>query len=68
MSTRFARALSMPMYVRREAAVGQGVTVKAEARIDLGRTTEGSRSMTVSSPVAVTAEGKWNVTWWIGCS
>ena len=33
-----------------------------------GRTTEGSRSMMVSSPVAVTAEGKWNVTWWIVCS
>jgi hypothetical protein len=28
-------AALMPMYVRREAAVGQGVTVKAEARIDL---------------------------------
>ena len=32
------------------------VTVKAEARIDLGPTTEGSRSMMVCSPVAVTAE------------
>jgi hypothetical protein len=27
----FARALSMPMCVRREAAVGQGVTVKVSS-------------------------------------
>ncbi len=55
------------MCVRRETVVGQGATVKPEARIDLAERRRGSRSNLVSSPGGP-AEGKWNVTWRIGCS
>jgi len=43
------------------------MSVKAEARIDL---VERRRVFEVHDvqPVAVTAEGKWSVTWWIVCS